>query len=789
MESDFEELAKSRADIQKFVVRHFESIDSFYDSDTESYRVLVDQSRPLSADRVVQGLTSTYTSLESVLEGGATLDQKRSAELQRRLEEFTVKALQNPKDWKSEGSAWAYCRLRSLGAAVRHCPEVLADQPVNVRYLLDPIWKGANEDLGGAYGIRELKADPEERQVDGDEALDRIPPLFPNAYLTYWALFVSSKIEKRALPKRFDKVQKALRDWVLLTLAEQVTFNESSSPHSDPQQLAWAIAGVVLDAQPAELVMNARKYDLLSQGLVAFFSQQHQRGDWDRGKPLFNYRHSGSAYCYGYETLAELLALATDGSPRSVSFAALLRPYRAQLIRAFIYAKDTALPLNGRTTTVGWGSGHQAGRNGAESWATASVFRFAQRLRVLVGRWTADEAQRLLDARQPRKDLSTLVDRGATWNAGYGSAGGQLSCYWVLPLLANRHTSTQSVISDDPDEGIVSSNIHGGRSALLFGPPGTGKTTLVEAVAGALDWPFIEVSPAQFLDKGLDSVSARADQIFRQMMELDRCVVLLDEIDELVKNRTQDTEALERFFTTTMLPRLAKLWEMGKILFFANTNNVVEIDSAVRRSQRFDAAILVLPPGQESKAEYLREVEVTLAPDVLDDVNRLLLGVSEAQKGVGLLDSGSKHSKLTPNVDDAGLIWYPLCRWDQREILTSRVRESASNGIVDTATLTEALVPIGASLANQDWANSVGQGTDRGQQVIEVLKSLQSQVRAQRRGPLHPVISLQGASDCPGKQYGESEYWRLLVDVDDLPGWASQNGFTLSSSGVLAPKQ
>src|SRR5262249_43420206 len=159
-------------------------------------------------------------------------------------------------------------------------------------------------------------------------------------------------------------------------------------------------------------------------------------------------------------------------------------------------------------------------------------------------------------------------------------------------------TSATSLVLD-PDLPVIPGE--GATSAILFGPPGTGKTTLVEALAGALDWPFIEITPAQFLDRGVEMVSARADEIFRHVMELNRCVVLLDEIDELIQSRTPTAEPVERFFTTTMLPRLANLWKAKRILFFVNTNDIIHVDPAIRRSQRFDAAVFVLPPGYRTK--------------------------------------------------------------------------------------------------------------------------------------------------------------------------------------------
>jgi SpoVK/Ycf46/Vps4 family AAA+-type ATPase len=192
-----------------------------------------------------------------------------------------------------------------------------------------------------------------------------------------------------------------------------------------------------------------------------------------------------------------------------------------------------------------------------------------------------------LVARTPSKTLADLADRGATWDVGRGGAGVQLASSFVHPIR-HREESTPSIgrPSYDPDRYVVAEDA--ARSAILYGPPGTSKTALVESVAGALNWPFIEITPAQFLDQGVDRVSARADEIFRTVMELDHCVVLLDEIDQLIQRRDGQAESLDRFFTTTMLPRLARLWELRKVLFFVNTNGIERVDPAIRRSQRFE---------------------------------------------------------------------------------------------------------------------------------------------------------------------------------------------------------
>src|SRR5262249_14145138 len=75
------------------------------------------------------------------------------------------------------------------------------------------------------------------------------------------------------------------------------------------------------------------------------------------------------------------------------------------------------------------------------------------------------------------------------------------------------------------------------RSALLFGPPGTSKTSLAEAVAQRLGWTFIELSPSDFLKGGLEGIYDRVNEVFDDLMDLFGAVILFDEMDALVQSR------------------------------------------------------------------------------------------------------------------------------------------------------------------------------------------------------------------------------------------------------------
>jgi len=163
------------------------------------------------------------------------------------------------------------------------------------------------------------------------------------------------------------------------------------------------------------------------------------------------------------------------------------------------------------------------------------------------------------------------------------------------------------------------------RSAILFGPPGTSKTSLVSAIAAAVRWPLIEVHASHFLQDGLDRIPARADWIFARLMELDRCVVLFDELDELLRDRTEGSDPFGRFLTTLMLPKLTELWKQRRIIYFLNTNLISNADDAIRRSERFDANILVETPSLRVKNAQLGTYQIEWSR--LSEEERSLLGL------------------------------------------------------------------------------------------------------------------------------------------------------------------
>ena len=378
-------------------------------------------------------------------------------------------------------------------------------------------------------------------------------------YHTYWALEILRILEEKRFTKgrednkRFlalSDAKEQMRLWARQQLGVQIALHVEKSSKLDSDQLAWSLA--ILVSEPTMYESNLVEQDLIRQALKSLFGTQEPIGTWRHYEPLFHYPHVGNAYCYIFETFAALLGQALK--PKAEFLRIVLKEHAPELVRLWNYADATKAEVRDSEGNLGngfgWTSGHTVSR-GVESWATASVFAYAQTLRILLGIWTRDQALNSLNhkvsSRTKKDAVLDLDNRTRTWT--HPDLPDRLASMFINPILNAPEGETI-----DPDRPLIGER--SSRSAIFFGPPGTGKTFLISALADAIGWKFVELHPSHFVSEGLPDVQRTADGIFGKLMELDHVVVLFDEIDELVRERDLEPDQFGRFLTTSMLPRL-----------------------------------------------------------------------------------------------------------------------------------------------------------------------------------------------------------------------------------------
>lgn len=188
------------------------------------------------------------------------------------------------------------------------------------------------------------------------------------------------------------------------------------------------------------------------------------------------------------------------------------------------------------------------------------------------------------------------------------------------------------------------------KGCLLNGPPGTGKTLLARAVAGEAAVPFISVSGSEFVQVFVGVGAARVRDMYKQARENAPCIVFIDEIDAVGRQRGSGSSNDEREQTLNQL-----LVEMdgfdgnSGVITIAATNRLDILDEALVRAGRFDRKIEIGLPDFKGRFEVLKvhARNKPLAPDVdLEQVARRTPGLAGAALK-NLMNEAAIHAART----------------------------------------------------------------------------------------------------------------------------------------------
>ncbi len=401
--------------------------------------------------------------------------------------------------------------------------------------------------------------------------------------------------------------KRSLTDYFLqqvdrLMARRQVPFD----PEYDPTSLAFAIRG--LD----ELGEEVCGTPLFRAAVEAVAAGQHADGCWSDGVSV-TYQEDGStiqqpsvevALCLGESVFDNDLLVVYDADRIEV------------LDLAFKALEKTANFLGASHKTVDEFSGWVSDRTRRPGVSETSVTSYAARLFHLMS--LAERARRraaILDNYVVRNP--TPPDAGEVTKSKNGANStsrrlgkmiepddvlrpvNQLRTEVVTPLEKER-LSGSAILRPDKN----------GVSYIIYGPPGSGKTFMVEQLAQALGWPLLPLSPGHFIQRGLENIESTAAEIFRDLINLDHTVVFFDECDELFRERSEQSGAgrnILSFATASMLPKLQELHDARRVVFFLGTNFLSNVDTAIRRPGRFDGRLLVDRPDEAARRDLISE--------------------------------------------------------------------------------------------------------------------------------------------------------------------------------------
>ena len=146
------------------------------------------------------------------------------------------------------------------------------------------------------------------------------------------------------------------------------------------------------------------------------------------------------------------------------------------------------------------------------------------------------------------------------------------------------------------------------RGVLLVGPPGTGKTLLARAIAGEAGVPFFSMAASEFVELFVGVGASRVRDLFRKAKEKAPCIVFIDEIDAVGRQRGAGIGGGndEREQTLNqLLTEMDGFAENSGVILLAATNRADVLDAALTRPGRFDRRIDVSLPDRRGRADIL----------------------------------------------------------------------------------------------------------------------------------------------------------------------------------------
>ena len=199
------------------------------------------------------------------------------------------------------------------------------------------------------------------------------------------------------------------------------------------------------------------------------------------------------------------------------------------------------------------------------------------------------------------------------------------------------------------------------KGVLMVGPPGTGKTLLAKAVAGEADVPFFSISGSDFVEMFVGVGAARVRDMFEQGRKSAPCLIFIDEIDAVGRQRGAGlgggNDEREQTLNSLLVEMDGFDGHEG-VIIIAATNRPDVLDNALLRPGRFDRQVVIDLPDLEGREAILKvhAKKIKLCEDVdLNSLARASVGFSGADLAnllnEGALIAARRRKKVVERID------------------------------------------------------------------------------------------------------------------------------------------
>lgn len=406
----------------------------------------------------------------------------------------------------------------------------------------------------------------------------------PSPYHTFWAIESILLFDQVNSTRHFDEIFIPASEWALDALAKSISFSHSGLTQAlDPIEASYLMLILfslfnfgITNLERRQSFYKVNK--LIVHCLEAMFSKYFENGCFTKSLPVFASTKNFSLSCPTVEPISILVLK----SPQHFF------PYVDKLGEIFNWIIENEIKIkNANRYTSAWRSEWEHLSSPPTSFMTTSVMTFLIAYYSCIDKLLADSAFSALGV------APFLADAKKEEYQYPGTLGDVVRNYIINPIKSKERELAHF-------------------SMILFGPPGTSKTTISKRIAQDLGWPLLVINASVFLKGGVERIDAEAERIFRMASYLKDVVVLFDEVEELILRRDNEGEGISvdqrsRLLTTAMLPRINDLRSSSRVVFIFATNYLDHIDTAISRTGRFDCVHCVMPPSEKERRGILRK--------------------------------------------------------------------------------------------------------------------------------------------------------------------------------------